>query len=344
MKGLHFALRSGEEAESVRALAVVGSVVLLPLGGAAGRWGERMLARAERRATDRADPLLMGVVAVGRAQERLLAGDWAASRTWADRAEKWLGGSGDDVAWERDIARLARIRAGYELGDWSAAADLAARLRDSAVEQGDLYGEVVGATYLSDARLAAGDVTGAQQLAEHVQSRWPFDGVHMQHVYVERTLATCALMRGSADDAQARIEALWPGLSRSGLLNVPLVHFDMWELRGRIALAVGGDPAPAVAALASRPTPHSQAQARLLAALHVALDDAPRAVEQLTAVAASFEGSGMACRAAAARRAAATLGDDAALIAAMDASLTAHGIARPGAWAAAQTPLPPPSR
>jgi eukaryotic-like serine/threonine-protein kinase len=79
VRGLSWALRSGDQDEAVRSLAVVGSVLLLPLGGALGRWGERMLGRAERRASDRADPVLMGVVAVGRAQERLLAGDWAAS-------------------------------------------------------------------------------------------------------------------------------------------------------------------------------------------------------------------------------------------------------------------------
>ncbi len=344
VKGLSWALRSGEEAEAVRALAVVGSVVLLPLGGFMGRWGERMLARAERRATERADPLLMGVVAVGRAQERLLAGDWSSSREWAGRAETWLSGSGRDVAWERDIARLATIRASYELGRWEEAEALARRLRDTAVEHGDLYGEVVGATYLSDARLAAGDVDEARALAKGVRSRWPFDGVHMQHVYVERTLATCALMGGDAAAARDRIEALWPGLARSGLLNVPLVHFDMWELRGRLALATGADPAAAAAALARQPTPHSQAQARLLGALHQGTSDPQAAAAALDPVATAFDGHGMRSRASAVRRAASRLRADPGGVRIAEEALATHGVAAPQAWADGQAPIPPSPR
>jgi hypothetical protein len=243
------------------------------------------------------------------------------------------------VAWEQVIARLATIRAGFELGRWSETEPLARQLRDVAVERGDLYGEVVGATYLSDARLAAGDVEGARALVERVRVRWPFEGVHMQHVYVERALATCALMTGDAAEARTRVEAVWPGLRRSGLLNVPLIHFDMWELRARVALSVGEDPRAAIKALAGQATHHSQTQARFLGALRDGGSDPDGAAQTLTAVSRAFEGRGMRSRAALARRAAGVLRGSASEMAEADAALATHGIPVPGPWAMAHAPL-----
>jgi hypothetical protein len=328
--GLRWAARSGSAELQARLLAVVGSVVLMPLGGAPGQWGASMLTRA-RALADR--PIARGVVAVGEVQARTLDGDWPGVLEACEAVEREFQAAGPsvDVAWERAIATMGRLRALEELGRFGEAREAASAFRSAARETEDRYAEVTGLQYEAMAELAADRVDAARALLDRAEAAWPYAGFQMQHMYALRLRATLDLYVGDPAAAQARVRAAWGQVNGSGLLMIKLVWFDAWDLRARAEMSAGG-AARAVSTLDGGRLGFAPAWA---AVLRAGLDGRPPD----HAVVAELERRQLYGRAAVARWVVARLtGDDRALTDAR-AALRSLGIVDPDRWARAQVPL-----
>jgi serine/threonine protein kinase len=236
--GLLRALSAGDPHGVARGLAVISGAILVPAGGPMGRWGERLLARAEQIATAHDDPYLRGITAISKGQAHLFAGRWRLARESSDHGVQVLSDSCRGVAWECAIGRMGAIRASEELGEMSDMLARASEMLRDGQERGDVYAEVTGHNYVGTALLAQGELAAARAHAARTQAIWTHEGAHVPRIYATRIDVSCDLRDGDPGSALRQVESLWPDLKRAGLLRVPITRVDALLLRGRATLAV----------------------------------------------------------------------------------------------------------
>lgn len=310
--GLRLARRAGELGRYGRSLAGVGGSVLLMGPRPLRRRGRRMLEVAEEIARQLDDPYIAGSVHAARGQVALARGEWPealrASDAAAELDQRYLG-----VTFERNVARMAALRALEEMGRLSEVAERASELLRVATSAGDRYGSVTARLNLAQVKLAGGDPAGAREIAEDVLGTWSSHGFHIQHLYAHRIVIHAALYAGAVDEAWQRIDAIWGRLRRSGLLLVPVSRFDAELLRARCALAMAARDASArrtlvrevrrtVRRMSRLLRPDARPHALLLAAGMAAVrGDVARARNALDQAAALFDAAHMELAAATTR-------------------------------------------
>lgn len=343
--GLRAARHGGDPLLRARLEAVVGSVLLRPLGGWFRSWGDRMLLSAEEVAWRDGGPLLLGVVAVGQQQESLLRFDWHEALRRAESIDRHFDAlpATADVAWERAIATMGTLRALEEVAALPQADARAEAFGEDAEDLDDRYARVTALEFLAMSTARAGDTERARARVDEALSLWRADGCDMQHAYAVRVHATCDLLDGQPDEALRRVDALWPALAASGLLRLPLVSFDMHDLRIRTCLAArpeagGDDPRvrESLRALTRATTPTARSQGALLGTCALLPRD-PGVASRLIPVADAFEAAGAQLRAWIARWAAARARGDDATAEAIEDQLDDLGVSAP-AWLAAEAP------
>ncbi len=235
------ALAVGEPTRVARALAL--EACYAATTGARGRARALALAaRAEPLAARTDDALARAMVplAIGIAAHQ--GGAWRVAR---DRCAEAFGRfeAIATTSFETSIARFFWLEALIYLGDMDAlTAALPGGLAD-AERRGDVY----AANYLRGgppniAWLWRGEPARALTEARAAAAMWPAGGgFHVQHYCAMLVETQAHLYLGDGAAAWARIDRDWRGLAGSMLLRAQNVLIEGLYLRGRAALAAGGD-------------------------------------------------------------------------------------------------------
>ncbi len=352
VRSLVDALRSGDALRAGGSLCVVGTS-LVNVGGPLAAWGRSMLRRAERLATETADPYLEAVVAISKAQEDFVEGRFGAMLERCDRGATILAERCRGTRWERDLANMAALRALEELGRVGELEERLPGLLAEAEALDDLYAAVTFRLYAAFWKIARSEIDDARRTAREALESWGGGGsFHLQHLYELRIQVCCDLYEGEVERGLERLRAAWPALRRSGLLRHRVLRSDALALRARAALAAAAgrsapqallrDAARAARALARVRRPDGLATASLLgAALAHRRGDDSGALALLERAESDYAKASMALHAIyARRRKGELLGGEAgrAHVDEADRALASAGIKSPASWLAVHAP------
>ncbi|HMA92833.1 MAG TPA: AAA family ATPase, partial [Polyangiaceae bacterium] len=238
LRGLLVALRTDDRNQSARFMALLAGTFLVPGPGWLARWGERLLAQAERTAAELHDPHLRALVLICRGHAFLQDGSWQATLDACDEGDETARTRCIGADWERTVSAMGSLRALEELGRFREIARRTQLALPEVRRRSDAYAEATNLLYLAIALLARGELTEARRIALELRAQWPSKSrLHIQHFYAVRVELHCDLAEGRPEIGLRKLYDLWPALSRSGFLYSPLVRADAFCLRGRLALA-----------------------------------------------------------------------------------------------------------
>lgn len=242
MRGLYFsflslflALRAGESRRIARGLCM-GGASLSPIRPMA-RWGREMIERVRVLGEQRCDPYLVGLAQLALGQCLVIDRNWSAVLASCDEGARILKEGSRGTTWERNVGRMAALRALEELGDIIELRRRATDLLAEAEDQGDRYSQVVARQNLANWRLAEDDPQGARQAMRQAIELWSGRGYQVQHFYAGRLEAQCDLYEGNFREAWKRAEEEWAHARRANLLHHPTVRADALLTRARIGIA-----------------------------------------------------------------------------------------------------------
>lgn len=221
VESLWRARRDRDLERMARSAAIVGSVILTPVGGMLASWGSTLTEFARQAGQQLSSDYLLGLVDICEGNQRILEGRWQEALDLCDRGLRKLRDLRGDIQWERNLGEMAAIRALEELGLLAEAGLRAAEVMNARANTGDLFGHVTALLYLGQSELVAGSPDIASQFADRVAALWQAPVYTMQHLYTMRLRALCALSTGDIDRAVALVESEWPKLLRSGLMRLP---------------------------------------------------------------------------------------------------------------------------
>ena len=313
----------------------------------------RMLLAAAGRLADKVKlPHVLGIVAGNTGLVEYVLGNYRLAREHLLRSYRYfLDAPG--AAWEISAVRLFELICLYCEGQL---AELARRIPPILAEADD-RGDLFAATSIRVATehvglIAAGQPDQARANVDEAMARWSQTGFQMQHRYALVARAEIDLSQDRGRTAYDRIEARWPEIEASMLMQIRQQRIDTYSVRGRAAVAAAGwliadDAAGAdPRRLLTEATHHAdkiigeklawaEGQGRLITAAVASLrGDAERARADLRLALTHFEAAGMALHATVARRRLGALlpGDDGVrMIAAAEAWMSDAGVADPGA-------------
>lgn len=184
------------------------------------------------------DPHCMGTAYTMRAAAAWLRGDWIASVSSGEAAERILQSKCTGVAWELDTARVFLMGSLVWCGRL---ADHSARLPQylqDAQDRGDLYGMATLAllTYAFYQDLAADRALDSGSSADVLQM-WSRRGFHLQHYWAMFAEAERLLYQGRGGESYELIRARRKDVSGSMLLRVQTIRIFHEFLQARCALA-----------------------------------------------------------------------------------------------------------
>ncbi len=312
-RGLLLALRAGEPYRVARSLALE-AMHVATAGTRCHAQVARLIETSEALTNEVGNPHAEGLVPLARATTALLSGRWREARESFDSAEVIFRDRCTGVAWELDTVHNLALWATTHMGDLATLRRRWPVLLQEAQERGDLYAiTTLNTFFMTVLRLADDDPDGARRELASVMGRWSHRGFHVQHGNAFRAEAHIDLYRGDGAAAWGRMRQHWASYRRSQLLRVQMLRIELYELRGRSALAAARtadhpwfllQSAARDARLLDRERePWAHAHAQLLrAGIATARGDRRRAVAGLCAAAAGFESVEMHLHAAASRR------------------------------------------
>ena len=345
---LLMALRLGEPSRVVTFLTV--HAAAQSARGEAGRVAAgRCMDRVEALARRAGDPLSLAMVDIGNGFVSYHVARWRATREAMLRAQARLLEHGRVGAWERQICDEYILASTCHMGRFAELAELRARLRDQALERGDLLALSNLDAYLGAVvHVCRDDPATARRELGAVMAHWTEEDHMVTHLKALSAETVLDLYEGRGASSLARLRARWGTLRRSLLLHSQILRIKLHNVRGISAVAAAFEsPAPepylrAAAAdarrLAREPSPLAAANAAaILGAVAAARRDADRALPRLRAAAAGFDALDMPAEAAAARLARGRLaGGDEGAAEARDAEqgLASMGVLKPARFAA----------
>ena len=351
LQSLLLALRAGEIRRVGRGLCIGGGGVI-PVGGPVTRFGLRLVEVATQIADQTQDPYLLGLTKIAAGQAFLLEGRWQAMKDFCDVGVQLLTERCRGVTWERDVGRMAALRAVQELGDIAGVIERAGELLREAEDTGDVYAQVTARLNLGFCNIASDQLAEARAQAATAVRLWTNRAFHLQHFYAMRVETYADLYAGDWPRAWQRIEEVWPALRKSNLLRHAAVRGDACTLRAHAALAAAPHNLGQQRSLlrcATTDARQLQRERRPYASGHAALIQAgiahlqgqqPQAQQLLTRSVRDFEHADMALHAAYARHRFGQLqgADGAHLVAAAAAFIGRQPIRHPRRWLAVFAP------
>jgi hypothetical protein len=234
-RSLRLALAAGEPRRATRALALEAIFQALESPGSPPVVALRKAATAE--ATRIGEPYLLGWCDAITCIDAYQIGAFRTAVEYSDRAsEQWRTCPGATL--EIDNAAAFALWALYYLGRWSEMGRrippllAEARRRDNLYMATNLTTGILGAIWLAQDDVVFARESVAQ--AEKVWARQP-GWYHIQHYFMWLAALQLELYEGHA--CFERAVSFWPGLKRSFLLRIAIVHVEAFHARARVALA-----------------------------------------------------------------------------------------------------------
>jgi hypothetical protein len=236
LDALRLALTAGERGRIAWTLAQYGLFTASRGTRRAVGRGEELLARAENLGRG-LDAHLEGAIKLASARAALGAGDFRAALTRADATIDHLRSRCASASGPISVAESVVLMALECLGDFKALTARAEAGLELAATLGDRYVRVMCLTYLTLARLAAGDPEGARLALREGRREWRASGFLIQHWLMLKAEVSIALYEEDAERAWSLLADAWPALRASRLLDVLFVRVFTLRLRGNAALA-----------------------------------------------------------------------------------------------------------
>jgi len=342
---LLLSLQAGETFRARRALLLEACHVAAS-GGATARAEKLIEAATGGQELD--DPYLRGWTDFARGYTAYFRGGFRTAFELAEKADALFSDGCTNVIWERDTMHALSHWSQVYLGSLKSLGQmLPARLHEAEL-QGNLYAVWALPASISVLHwIGRDDIEGGRKAVLPISERWSLRGYQVQHWNEMASNALIDLYAGDVQGARKRVETGYVPMSRSLLLKVQLLRFEVNELQARTALAAGQLDVAAkfTSKLGKEGMPWMDAIATLRrGGVCAARGDKDGAVRELRAAVPALDTSELGLHAAAARvRLGDLLGGDegSALREAGLAFMRAEEIKRPEAVVALYAPLAP---
>jgi len=241
--GLRHALRAGDSASVVRALALdaaEGSAV----GGRAFPRSQRLI----RRAADVAGQInrqdLVGYVELMEGVANFLQGNWSDAIRLLKQAEQTLASSPATLHRDLVTTQIFSMWARTFRGDLDVLHQQLPDILSSAIDRGNLYA-LSSHCFGQQARLLALDQPDlARQELDELVANCPLQQVHVQFANTAYCYAQAALYQRQPLAAWESFSAAWQPIRRSLVLRVQVMSIYLSHFKARCALAVAAEGGP----------------------------------------------------------------------------------------------------
>jgi eukaryotic-like serine/threonine-protein kinase len=234
---LLLALRAGEPSRVARSLTLENTFVASP-GGSGTAQAEELARLAATLAAKLGKPHNTALSIMMAGVARYLIGGWREACRGCEAADEILRDQCTGVAWETTTAQRFALSSRVYLGDIAVLARRVDVLLRAAEDRGNLYAATDLRTRFNIVWLAADDVERARAEVDDAVRRWSQRGFHLQHYSALLAMEQGDLYAGDAVSASRRLEAQWPALKRSLLTRIQVLRVEVFQLRGRVALAM----------------------------------------------------------------------------------------------------------
>ena len=241
---LLLALEAGEPYRVTRALTLE-LAFRSTEGGPSQQAVDQLVAAAQGLAEQIKDSHITGLVALFTGAAYFLRGEWRRALELQEQAQSVLLERCTGVAWEWALAHRFALGSLMYLGELKELQQQVSAVLAAAKETGNLYTATDVRLRYNLAWLAADDPQGAKRALDEGLAEWSSQGFHIQHYQFLLGNVQLALYQGDARLAWELLEQKWSVLRRSLQFRVQLVRIEALHLRGRGALAMVAQGAPA---------------------------------------------------------------------------------------------------
>jgi len=219
LRSIALADRSGDAAAHSQGLAMLAGYLA---AGTLGRFGDRVLARAERLAATGDTPYPRMVIAGTRGILCTLRGDWAGMRSAHTTGERICRQLGLERSWEASFLRSYWALGELYAGDHARSLTLLDELISTATGTDDLFTRALLGSYRGRALVVANDLPAARALARQLD-RVPHTGLGVGAIYRQVFDAELALAELDWDRARAIGEELATATRAQWLSSLPAI-------------------------------------------------------------------------------------------------------------------------
>ena len=348
---LLMALDAGDPVRVARAVAVEVPFHATAGAGHAPRTRELMRIGQEL-AAKAGKPYNDGLLASSSGGAYWLEGDWERGRVLEEQALTILRQKCTGVAWELASSTIVLLDVLWRMGRMPELFERWPAVLADASSRGDLLLEIyVRIKFCSMSELAAGRPDEAVRDAQEALARWSQPTFQLLHFWELFVRVESKLYSGHPEAARERLDATWPSVRRSQLLQLQMYEVTYRDLEARVAVAcaarASGRPRRALLKDAERAIARLEktgaAWARGLATLSRAgvasvSGDARLAVREARSAERSLGDANMALHATIARCRAAELEGDATTVTASQDAMSGLALAEPDRWLALLAP------
>lgn len=235
------AARAGDPLNAARAFATEAVFRAAEGGDRNRRASEALQVEARRLALRTGDPVVQTLALLCGAASAYFGNRWRAALSLCEEGEGLCRETGMGVTWELANLQLVSQRALAYLGEFGTLRQrLPGRLRESR-ERDDRFAAAnhrIGLPHL--AWLVADDAAEARRQLDLALVGLPESPFGTHHYFALLAATHIDLYCGAPDAAWRRLRETWPALRSSQILRLESVRTEMWQLRGRCAIALGG--------------------------------------------------------------------------------------------------------
>jgi len=232
---LLLALQTGDRRHV--ALALLDEIPILMPEPSQRRLARRLLRIVSGLAEELADPHLLAYVVACQGFGEFMEGRW---RTLVPLFDQVIANSSEDLVWFNIIRTALTAYVFIGLARQGQLRELARRREIAVAEAKELDNLWATTLYRITSNflyLAANDVAGARQDVQETLAGWSVPGYHTQHWLGQCAQVQSDLYENTPGAPIRRIREQLPALKASGMLRLQLMRIDLYDLRGRAALA-----------------------------------------------------------------------------------------------------------
>jgi hypothetical protein len=231
------AYRAGEPRRICR--AITNQIANFAIAGSKERkFTKRLVAEGLALADRIGDPAVRGRVLLSAGMAAKMNQELSASLRYLDQAFENLGNL-PGYSWERQTARIFMLDDLMWMGRWVELFDQLPGFIEAARQRGDLYASsYMRSRYAPLGYLIRDDPEGALIEVERGMGGWSTRGYSLQRYYQLFSGVQAILYQGDAVKAWERLDASWPTLRKTLMRSIQSVRVPLFEIRGRVAMAM----------------------------------------------------------------------------------------------------------